>query len=236
MRFKEISMEWYDPYDADVARRLISEGVDAGEARRNASLGRWASGRFSDMASCVTSMVERLADPYPYCDFRRLIVQCRSEFCEERLTLAAEGSRVAIIPCDPAPIFAMGDRARKEAVLKIVRRALHMLEREGIEVAPMSRACDAAAAADLENMWRWRRKPSPSRSKTAEVLVSHDTEAMGARLIVWGHRGQMIRSARIAEEAPSELGLYKFLGDLAWEGETVVVSSRYGFQSRLDTA
>lgn len=236
MRFREISMEWYDPYDADVARRLMSEGADAEEARRNAALGSWASRRFSDMSSCVTSMIERLADPHPLCDFRRLVVQCRSEFCKERLTIAAEGSRVAIVPCDPAPIFAMGDRARKQAVLEIVRRALGMLEGEGIEVASMSRACDAAVAADLENVWRWRRKSSPSRSKTAEVLVAHDTETMGARLVVWGPRGQMVRSARIAEEPPSEWGLYKFLGDLTWEGETVVVSSRYGFQFRLDTA
>lgn len=117
----------------------------------------------------------------------------------------------------------------KKMSLEVIRRALRLVQEAGIDVSRAFWACDAVAGAGYENVWVWKKKRSTSHN-TAEVVVRHDSERMSAWLYVCSKCGQMLKKALIAEEQPSEFGLYRHLGSLDWDGDTVVVSSEYGFR------
>ncbi len=124
---------------------------------------------------------------------------------------------------DPDGFFALDDQGKKEWTLQTLERGVEqLLPLVGWSPEPFQQAFTQARALGLRNEWVWRKKASPSRKHTAEIVVHHDIRACDISLVIRDRQGELLRHALLVSSPPSEFFFYYHLGTLKWFSETSV--------------
>lgn len=179
-------------------------------------------GQFNFETRCTCALVERLLPRIVTDGIWKAAFGCVTEIT--KLGFTAGGGVAEMEVCaDPDGFFLLDDQGKKEWTLQTLERGVEqLLPLVGWSPEPFQQAFTEARALGLRNEWVWRKKASPSRKQTAEILVQHDIHACDISMVVGDRQGELLRRELLVSSEPCEFFFYYHLGTLKWLSEARV--------------
>lgn len=226
MVLKEIAFHLYYEKDDDKIQHLINKyKCSEDEATKKLYQNEWKDkvNIFDIQTRCICAMYTRILQKVQTKGVRKILLQCVQKEIPYKPYISFSVFDVPI-QFDYQNFENSDNQKKKEITLETIYAALkEYYKMMDADYDSLIMTYNKIKELNYENIWTWRKKSSPDRKHTAELILHHEVEFIDFYIVIRDKSGIEIKRQKILSEVPDEWNYVQHLGELKWNSNSEVV-------------
>lgn len=225
MLLREIDLDMpFVKNEGFIKNLILNEGMEKQAAIECYYDTNWKKKRmvFRNEMRCIAAMYMRILGRFETLETRKIIINC-VQACKQELPITTvDGFSEVEVEVDLSGYFSLKNEQKKKFLLEklhegMLKTALHYhWQSERFNYVYLKMVED-----QLDNVYIWTKKSSPSRKYQAEIHCRHDLDVFEISLtIISNGDSRVVKKEVLIQEVPNEFLFVPHLGRLSWVSES----------------
>lgn len=214
MKLSEIELDLpYQKNEAFICKVLEEKAVGYEDAVKLDYELHWKEKRreFQLMTRCMTSMLERIMQPVPTENCRKILIECVENSPKSGYSNLL-GVYVIQTEINLESFYLADDHKKKEMVIATVLKGMKQLsESVPFSLSSITDACAEIISAGYKNEWIWKR--IKVNKKNVAIQIEHEVKEVHIFMVITSGK-DVVSKEKIVTTAPDEWEYSRFLGKL----------------------